>query len=216
MEYQIKKIFYSKFRLCFFNQDWICDFLSGLIAMLFGDICHWKSSVILDIFGRNVWFGTKSAIWNQDFWKTQKLHLFHAECHPTILEISCMERISQILCLTACVHIHLCCNHGSILKPSSIAWVSVWKQWNKRNQTGSVTQSILMDLNLQWGVSNSFWKISKFCFELIGCSLRNLIKSGFFCRKDTKLERSWSSSLVISWVVIVGISISFIWIFYKV
>jgi len=64
-----------------------------------------KSSVTLFILGKNVCFGTKFSIWNQDFLNTLKLPVFRAECHPMIVSISFLSKISCKAIFTACVHI---------------------------------------------------------------------------------------------------------------
>ena len=199
----------NKFKSCFSNHACISFFLSGCICNSPLDICRLKSSVILPIFGRNVWSGTKSAIWNPDFLNTPKLHLFHAECHHTICSISFWDNTSAILSLTACVQIPLCCSNGLILNQSSISFLGASKQWNSKNHTTSWIPSSLIDLKILCGVSNSFCNIDKFCVGAIGVSLRNLIKPLFCCQWETNTDNPSRSSLAISWMTMFFVIIFF-------
>lgn len=158
-------------------------------------IFHLKSSVRWLIFGRKVCWGTNLSNWNHDLWNTLKLHWFIAECHQTISAISGFCSSSGRDDLTACVQTPLAWFSGSTLNQSSREQSLSSKLWSKRNHTRSWAVCNWIPLKVQCTVSKSLRKTSRFCWAVIGRSLRNLINSGFFCQWATCWASSFKSSL---------------------
>ncbi len=198
-------------RLCCVSQSstfctlalaWIIDGTWGIRRSSFVN-CQWKSSVISQRFGRNVFSGIKFRILKPLRRFTRNVPWFQAECHQLIVLISL--EWSRTCCtdsFTACVQIPLRWFFGSTRTLISISPVSGWKLWKRTYPMRSFSCRIMNN----WfdSLFTSSWRICKSSSFVWGISLRNLRNCGFECQAE--IFSASSCSIFVSVLGVLGFS----------